>query len=276
MTDTPTANEPRPPDASTAGRTVEVLEAQRAFYLRSIDDLQAEHADGDLSDDRYRALLDSYTVEAATVLRALERARASPSAAETARGRRPRRPTWPAIGITAMLVLGGGGALLTRSLTDRQPGGTITGNAQSQTPDLAALAQAARARPDDSLAQLAYGQALLQANRLVDALETFDAAARLEPTNAAAKAYAGWIVFLGGLTDEAIPRLEAAVATDPAYPDAHFFLGMALLRGRNDQRRGTAELQEYLRLAPPGPDRDRVGALLQEIANAPAATSGAP
>jgi len=170
-------------------------------------------------------------------------------------------------------VLAVGGVLLVRAAGDRQPGQTITGNAQSAADDLDALARAARQRPDDADAQLAYATALMEDRQLVDALRAFDTAARLDPTNPGPKAYGGWIVFLAGLPDEALTRLDAAVAADPAFPDARFFRGMVLLRGRQDETAALAEFREYLRLAPNGPERQQVQALVDELAAAAPTTS---
>ena len=251
-------------------RTVAALRAERDFLLRSLADLDAEHAAGDLANNRYRELHDRYTVKAATVLRALDRLdqEAAPSPTPPRRRRRA---------ITAVVVaatfLGGGGALLDSAADDRQPGQTITGNAQSGTDDLGAFALAARQRPEDAAAQLAYAIALMEDRQLVDALRAFDDAARLQPTNPIPKAYGGWIVFLAGLPDEALTRLDAAVAADPAYADARFFRGMVLLRGREDEIAALAEFGEYLRLVPNGPERQQVQALVDQLAAATTSTS---
>ena len=225
---------------TNAERSTSVLDAERDFLLRSIADLDAERDAGELSPVRYQELHDYYTVQAATVLRAIDRLNTSrlntsqPDATSPPRAAGRSRRLLLIVTVTAVLLLSGAG-LLARSLTDRQPGGTITGNAQSATPDLTALAQAVQDRPDDARAQLDYASALLQANRPVDALRAFDTAARLDPADPAPKAYAGWILFLAGLTDQALPRLDTVVTADPAYPDAHFFRGMVLLRGREDR-----------------------------------------
>ena len=47
------------------------LEEERDFLLGSIDDLEAEHAAGDLNDHDYETLCDTYTARAADVLRRL-------------------------------------------------------------------------------------------------------------------------------------------------------------------------------------------------------------
>ena len=255
-------------DAATA------LIAERDFLLRSLADLDTEYAAGELTEHRYRELYDRYTVQAATVLRALERLDTSPEPPTPAPSRRRGRRLAVIAGSVALLA--GGGALLVNATQDRQPGQTITGNAQSRMADLDTLERAARQRPGDADAQLAYASALLEDQQLVDALRAFDTAARLDPTNPVPKAYGGWIVFLAGLTDEALARLDAAVAADPAYPDARFFRGMALLRGRKDEAAALADLREYLRLAPDGPERGQVQALVGQLTAQPTATTAAP
>ena len=67
-TDTDTGAASRLP----AGRRT-ALEEERDLLLRSLDDLDAEHAAGDLDDHDYEALRDSYTQRAAEVLRQLDR-----------------------------------------------------------------------------------------------------------------------------------------------------------------------------------------------------------
>ena len=261
----------------TAGehRTAAALRAERDFLLRSLADLDAEHAAGELAEERYRDLHDRYTVHAATVLRALERLdrEAAPSAPPPQRGRRGRRV---AARLVVVAIAAGGGALLVNAAGDRQPGQTITGNAQSATDGLDALARAARQRPEDADAQLAYASTLMEDSQLVEALRAFDTAARLDPANPIPKAYGGWIVFLAGLTDEALTRLDAAVVADPAYPDARFFRGMVLLRGRRDESAALGEFREYLRLAPNGAEREQVRALVDRLGTSENSTASTP
>ncbi len=245
-------------------RTGAALAAERDFLLRSLADLDSEHADGGLTTGRYRELHDRYTVQAATVLRALARLDAAPPPANASSPRRRRLPAVSRLAAVALAVAGGG-ALLMSATNDREAGQTITGNAQSAARDLEALARDARRRPDDAPTVLAYASALMEEGQLVDALRAFDTAARLDPDDPVPRAYGGWIVFLAGLTDDALTRLDAAVAADPTYPDARFFRGMVLLRGRDDAAAALAELREYLRLAPDGPERQRVQAVVDQL-----------
>ena len=274
---TVTDNSEPAPGTSPVGDngTIAALTAERDFLLRSLADLDAEHAADELTDDRYNELRDRYTVQAATVLRALKRLNAEAPTTTVASTRHRRRVRRLAEAAAVFAVLAGGGALLVNAADDRQPGQTITGNAQSAAPDLGALARDARQRPDDPTAQLAYASALMDDGKLVDALKAFDTAARLDPGNPVPKAYGGWIVFLAGLTDEALTRLDAAVAIDPVYADSRFFRGMVLLRGRQDQPGALTELREYLRLAPDGPERDQVQTLVDSLQNT-TTTTGSP
>ncbi len=48
------------------------LEEERDFLLKSLEDLEAERAAGDISEADYVSLRDDYTARAAEVLRALD------------------------------------------------------------------------------------------------------------------------------------------------------------------------------------------------------------
>ena len=264
MTATDHAAATTPSTPAPGGRTLEALLAERRFLLRSIADLDAEHADGELSEERYQQLRDAYTVQAATVMRAIERLgdTDTPTTAGAWGGR--ARSVVTVVGV-ALAVVVGGGTLLVRSLNERQPGQTITGNAQSGGGGVDALAREAAARPDDPAVQIQYARELLRQRDAAAALRVYDAAARLDPTNPEPQAYAGWIVFLADLPGEALPRLDAAVALDPTYPDARFFRGMVLLRTGGDRAAAAADLREFVRLTPPSAERDQVEAILAEL-----------
>ena len=191
------------------------------------------------------------------------------------RRRRPNPPSWRRRAITVVALVGFAtlvGFVLTRALGERLPGGTASGNTPgisdtaTVTPEerRAAFEVDIQSRPNDPLAHLTYARYLLGAGEEVDALREFDAAARLDESNAEARAYGGWIVFLAGLVDEGLARIDAAIAADPAYPDAHFFKGAILYRGKGDAQAAIPELQLYLAADPTGPLADQVRSLLVE------------
>ena len=80
------------------------LEEERRFLLRSLRDLDAEHAAGDVDDVDYATLRDGYTKRAADVLRAIEEGKA---ALPPAGGPRWAR-TWPSSPLVVAVALGAG------------------------------------------------------------------------------------------------------------------------------------------------------------------------
>ena len=268
------------------------LESERDFLLRSIADLDAERAAGNLDDERYQALKDDYTARAAAVLRSIEEGRDA-------------RPAPPPVPRKRKLVTGGAvvafvvvaALALAAAAGRRHPGQTITGNAQSSAADSggsagqpasdpsdearrAALERQVKDHPDDPAAHLVLARYLLEKGQATEAVKEFVTTARLDPRNAEANAYAGWVSFLAAqsaaadpktaaeLTDRALARLDAAVAANDAYPDAHFFRGMVQFRGKNNPKAAVSDFERYLALVPRGPMNDQVKTLLDQARKA--------
>jgi uncharacterized protein (TIGR02996 family) len=257
------------------------LESERDFLLRSIADLETERAAGNLDDERYQALKDDYTARAAAVLRSIEEGRDA-------------RPVAPPVTKKKKLITGGAvlafvvlaALALTAAVGRRHPGQTITGNAQSSAADSgaggdqadaarrAALERQVKEHPDDAAAHLVFARYLLEKGEATEAVKEYVATARLDPKNAEANAYAGWVSFVAAqsanadaktaaeLTDRALDRLNLAVAANDAYPDAHFFRGMVLFRGKNDAKAAIPDFERYLALVPTGQMNDQVRAVL--------------
>lgn len=246
------------------------LETEQDFLLASLDDLDAALADGELHPDDYQRLHDDYTARAAAVARSLREGRDQRPAL-------PPPPRWRAVAVVVGLATFavGAGLLLTRSMGLRLPGQSVTGNAQSGLPgQIRSLEQRVKDNPGDPAVHLSLARARLENRDLVGSLTEFDAAARLDPGDAESRAYGGWIVFQAGLTDEALRRLNEAVAAAADYPDAHLFRGIVLLRGANDPAGAVAALERYLALAPTGPLDGEVRAVLDEARSKSAAPAG--
>lgn len=257
------------------------LEAERDFLLRSLDDLEAERVDGAIDDDTYRVLHDDYTARAAAALRALRGEGSEPTVAPAPAPRR-RLLVIALIALFAIVA----GVALSFALGARRDSELASGNeAAVGTEDRRVVLQAAVDRdPNDVAARLALAGFLVQQQELPAALEQYDAAAKLDPTNAEASAQAGWIVFLTAtstedaaqfskLIDAAQARLNAATAADPDYPDAHFYLGVLQLRGIGNPGAAIPEFQRYLVLVPDGPLSDQVRELLAEATSATTTTT---
>jgi uncharacterized protein (TIGR02996 family) len=262
------------------------LESERDFLLRSIEDLESEREAGNLDDERYRALKDDYTARAAAVLRSIKEGREA-------------RPLAPPVPKKRKLLTGGAvlAFVLVAALTlaaatgKRHDGQTVTGNAQSgsaQPPDgaarRAALERQIKEHPDDPAAHLVYARFLLETSDPnggaawppPEAVKAYLTAAKLDPKNPEANAYAGWTLFLATqnseadpkttaeLIDRALVRLDAAVAANDTYPDGHFFRGMVQLRGKNDPKAAVPDFERYLVLVPDGQLNAQVKQLLDQ------------
>ncbi len=268
------------------------LESERDFLLRSIADLETERAAGNLDDAHYQALKDDYTARAAAVLRSIEDGRdARPAPAPVPKKR--RLVTGGAI--LAFVVVAA--LALAAAAGKRHDGQTITGNAQSsgaqssaaQSDPNADQSDAARRaglerqvkdHPDDASAHLVYARYLLEKGEATAAVKEYVATARIDPKNAEANAYAGWVSFVAAqsanadpkmaaeLTDRALDRLNAAVAANDAYPDAHFFRGMVEFRGKNDPKAAVHDFERYLALVPQGQMNEQVKAVLDQARKA--------
>lgn len=252
---------------------IALLEEERDFLLRSLEDLERERAGDNVTADDYERLRDDYTARAAAVIRSLR------EGLDT----RPQAPPWStgrkaavAIGIAAFAVAAG--LLLARSVGERLPGETVTGNEQlrrgqpaatrggTRPPSVDDLRAAVASDPDNPRLRIAYAAALLNAGEAADALQQYDKAARLDPSSAEARAYGGWIVFLAGLPEEALERLDAAVEADARFPDTYFFRAMVRVRGTGDREGARRDLRRYLELAPRGPFADEAEVVLRELA----------
>ena len=280
------------------------LEAERDFLLRSIRDLRAEREAGEIEEADFAALNDSYTARAGRVLRRLQVLDGEPAAAphttdttdttettettdtamspdagagaDTAdpagpgaepspwRGRLARRRgVVVAVGLVLLGI--GAGLLVDGSTSSRQVGQTASGSVPLAPAQELSAAQRAIATGDD-----------------VTALELFQAVLHVEPNQPEALAYSGWLLRQAGdaqantkLVAQGIVAEEAAVAADPQYPDARYFLGVMLLDEAHDPAGAVSEFQAYLALHPPARDVKAVEPVLAR-AKAEAAQSSSP
>jgi len=251
------------------------LESERDFLLRSIRDLDAERDAGNLDDERYRALKDDYTARAAAVLRSIEAGRdARPAPPPVPRKRR----LLTGGAIVAFVVVAA--LALAAAAGRRHPGETVTGNAQSASNRRAALERQVKDHPDDPTAHLVFARYLVESQEWSEAVKQYLTAAKLDPKNPEANAYAGWMLFQVAqspngdpkttteLMDGALARLDAAVAASEDYPDAHFFRGMVQFRGKNNPKAAVPDFERYLALVPNGPLNEQVKNLLDQARQA--------
>ncbi|HET7488389.1 MAG TPA: tetratricopeptide repeat protein [Acidimicrobiales bacterium] len=257
--------------------SAESLAEERDHLLRSLEDLEREREAGDLEEADYLALRDDYTARAADVLRALESSSSSseeaPAAGVTvaARPTRTLSPWRPALVVAALVAFAAGaGVLVARSAGERHVGDSVSGSVTAT----------------GASGDLARAQELIGEGKTLDAIKLYDAVLKQDPRQPEALAYRGWLLRLAGraagnngLVEKGIQSIDAAVAADPSYPDAHFFRAFVLYQDRNDPAAAVPELRTFLASNPPKQMVPVVEDLLQKAladAGQPAPTTTAP
>jgi tetratricopeptide (TPR) repeat protein len=257
----------------------DAIEAERDFLLRSLDDLEAERADGNVDDETYRTLHDDYTARAAAAIRSLDAGTDLMPEPEPSGSKAMRWLTIGGIVVFALVAA----FLLTRAAGQRRPGDTITGRSNGSaatgatgTSPGAALAAAAKANPRSYAARIAYARYLLQTGDLIDAVHEFGAATRLDPSQPEPPTYAGWAGALLAqqvksaearrpLLDASLERVSEVTRTHPDYPDAHALKGVILYRMQGDAKDAIPEFQKFLVLTDASnPIRDTVLSVLAQ------------
>jgi tetratricopeptide (TPR) repeat protein len=249
--------------------TLAALEEERAFLLSSLRDLEAEHEVGDVDEVDYAALKDDYTARAAAVIRAIEDREELMAEAASERKRSPLRIAAIAAGVVLLAVVAG--VLMAQASGRRNPGDSITGDSKQDTRNLLAQAQSQ------------FGN-----NQYLDAIKTYDQVLQVEPANAEALTYKGWLLYqvasgsgsgsngsgqvsqadLTSLQQNAQESLDQAVKADPTYPDAHIFRAIiARNEGRNAD--AAAELNQVPPDQVPQFMRDTVDQLRTAVGAAP-------
>jgi tetratricopeptide (TPR) repeat protein len=222
------------------------LVAERDFLIRSIADLDAERRAGDLDSADFEELRDAYVARAAVVTHALDDDKVPPM--PMARVGNARRTAF--VVVACLAVAGLAGAALAGAVGSRSAGSGITGSL-----------------PDTNSDRLARAEALVQQNKVLDALKLYDQIIKADPKNAAALAERGWVTHsVPGFEAKGLEYVERAIAADPSYAEAHFFRGMILWRDNHDPAGAVAEFRLFLANNPSGAEAETVKAMLQQAA----------
>jgi hypothetical protein len=236
------------------------LEEQRRFLLRSITDLDREHQYGDVDDHDYETLRDGYTARAANVLRAIE------AGHEEVARRQPRRPKVLAAWIVGTVAVASlAGWLVAHASGQRLPGQSITGGL-----------------PGDEIAlKLAEARQFLGVDAQ-QAILRYQEVRELDPDNAEALTYMGWLIAQSGSSAAASGAefLRGANKIDPTYADPHCFLAITSADFLQPPDIGTArsEAQACLDNNPPSQMLDMIRGFIDRLDNtgvtAPTSTAG--
>ncbi len=224
------------------------LEEQRDVLLRSLDDLEREHAAGDLGDADYEALRDETTRRAAELVRAVETGRV-----EIAERPGPKRGRVLVGGLAVVIVAVAAGLAVASASGTREAGETGSGEIRQLLDE-----------------RLTEATALARAGDVQGALALYDGVLEDDPDNVEALSERG--LLLASLSDAAdLPDLlptgrasvERALEVDPGNPRSLFYLGL-IQRLEGDGEAAIATLEEALAADPPPDLRRNIEAFLGE------------
>lgn len=221
---------------------------EREFLLRSLRDLEAERAAGDIDEADYVALRDDYTARAAALLRAEVEPEPATGpdpvlGAPVATYRHQRAQKRTAGPVRAVLVVAGllataavAGWAVAQASGERVAGDVATGEIEQASTD-----------------RITRAQQLVSEGKLLDAVKTYDALLSDDPDNPVALAERGWLISRvdPSLVDRGLEAIDRAIAVAPTYPQAHFYRGMILLQSKGDAAGAAESFQRALDSDPP-------------------------
>jgi tetratricopeptide (TPR) repeat protein len=243
---------------------IAALEEERDHLLRSLDQLDQEHADGDIDDDDHRELADGYTARAAAVMRRIDELRGSsdsassdsstaspsPSGGDAKRAASGVRRT--VIVVALVLFATGAGFALAQASGERGVRDQLTGGIDDSARTKVLTCQELGAGGSD----------------LLGALECFDEVLAEDPDNVEALAYRGWYLVLAAGSVEAattgeeevvdaeelraagLTYIDRAIEIDPTYPDPLAFKAIIFDR-MGDSEEACAQIDALVALDPP-------------------------
>jgi cytochrome c-type biogenesis protein CcmH len=270
---------------------VEDLKRQLEAAYAAIQELDEDLAAGRLSAADHAELRKKSERQAAALLTRLRQAERQ--AREPKRpaatpgptlGERLRGPVGLTVGAVALVVIGVViGALLARSTTDQPPAPVRVGEGAlgaGARPAPSARLEALRREAEDERAPveriLAFAHAALDEGQTPAAIAAYKRVLAREPRNVEAITHMGLILYQGNHVDQALARLDEALAIDPRYAHAHWDRAQILFHARQDYAGAARSLEAFLAIVPTGQDADRARAMLAEARARAAAAPGRP
>ena len=255
------------------------LTEEQEFLLRSLDDLEKEHSNGDLSDNEYETLQNDYTHRLASVTRHLA------GAATPAPSRDSKRYLWW-VAVIAVAGIAAGYAVA-QSSGLRAPGEPLSGEIDRSPRNRLASAQSLFFANDLEGARGVIEEVLRDAPEMTEALvlsaqihertanplaavQQLDQVLEREPKNIDALTLRGWILVRIDEPDvqvEGIRSLDEAISLQPAAYEPYIFRGFVARELQNDLILSIEMYEMALERDPPDAMRAELTRIIEEMSS---------
>jgi tetratricopeptide (TPR) repeat protein len=263
----------------------EQLAEDRRAALRTLRELEFEHAAGHVSDEDYADLRARYEAETAAILSELDRlgAAAAPAPAPPAEAATPttaRRSAWRhpaavAAGAVALVTFGValGVGIVRYTEPDPNAGAPMPGSRPMAGMEAPSAANAPRGPVTPAMLEgmLGAARSSLFAGRYSEAMAAYQAVLKRDANNVDALTHMGLIAAIAAqgehgpeMVNRALDLFERVLALDPNYPPALLYRGQVLYEVKKDIPGAISSWEKFVAVTPPGEDRDRVVKMLAD------------
>jgi cytochrome c-type biogenesis protein CcmH/NrfG len=264
----------------------EQLAEDKRAALRALRELEFEHGAGHVSDADYADLRARYESETAIILAELDRLGPAPAAVPDDAGAPApapragfRHPAVIAVAAVALVTFGValGVGIVRYTEPDPMAGAPPPGSRPMADMDAPSAANAPRGpvTPEMLQGMLQAARASLFARRYNEAIAAYQAVLKRDPNNVDAMTHMGLIAAIAAqgehgaeMVDRALDLFDRALALDPNYPPALLYRGQVLYEVRKDVPGAIKAWEKFVKVAPPGEDRERVVKMLADARGA--------
>ncbi len=258
----------------------EQLAEDKRAALRALRELEFEHDAGHVSDADYADLRARYESETAIILAEFDRLGPAPAAAPAEAGAPApragfRHPAVIAVAAVALVTFGValGVGIVRHTEPDPMAGAPPPGSRPMAGMDAPSAANAPRGpvTPEMLQGMLQAARASLFARRYNEAIAAYQAVLKRDPKNVDAMTHMGLIAAIAAqgehgpeMVDRALDLFDRALALDPNYAPALLYRGQVLYEVRKDVPGAIKAWEKFVKVAPPGEDRERVVKMLAD------------
>jgi tetratricopeptide (TPR) repeat protein len=129
------------------------------------------------------------------------------------------------------------------------------------------LTQAAKMAPKNAQVWINLGNALMDEQRFVEAIDAYGKALAIQPKNVPVLVDQGTCYRGAKQFDKAVEQYRKALKIDPNFPNGHRNLGVVLAFDLNNKPEAVKEFNRYLELAPNAPDAGEIRQKIQEMSS---------